>query len=253
MGGPLKRIDIPDILTQKDWDKKKGAIAKIAGKTGVGDAMKAVDKAHGAIDWKKLSVSMNSPSNATLDDLDSLLDEARAEYKRSVEPLRTQLQKLRDLAEATAKKFKSNKLIPKDSTAHAEKVAKAADQLFVAFNQSSLGDKIVDDYEGMKDAIEKADKVRAKGREILEKYMLSLAKKLKTAKTVSDYQDLWKEDIRGVGTQLPKMPELKAFLKDWRNISSQDGLPETDDDVKGRCKEVMAVLARMDKQMKAMA
>ncbi|MFP3481200.1 hypothetical protein SB780_40785, partial [Burkholderia sp. SIMBA_057] len=80
-----------------------------------------------------------------------------------------------------------------------------------------LGDKIVDDYEGMKDAIEKADKVRAKGREILEKYMLSLAKKLKTAKTVDDFQDLWKEDIRGVGTQLPKMPELKAFLKDWRN------------------------------------
>ena len=76
---------------------------------------------------------------------------------------------------------------------------------------------------------------------------------MKAAKTVDDYKDLWSEDIRGVGTQLPKMPELKAFLKDWRNISSQDGIPETDEDVKGRCKEVMAVLARMDKQMKAMA
>mgnify|MGYP001167332676 CR=1 FL=1 len=253
MSGPLKRIDIPAVLTQKDWDKNKGALAKAAGKTGVGDAMKAVAKAHDAIDWKKLSVSVNAPSNATVADLDDLFDEAKAEYKRSVDPLRTQLQKLRDLAEAAAKKFKANKLIPKDSTAHAEKVAKAADQLFVAFNQSSLGAKITDDYEGMREAMKKADEVRAKGREILEKYMLTLAKKLKTAKSVEEYRQLWSEDIRGIGTQLPKMPDLKEFVKEWRGISSQDQLPETDEDVKSKCKAVMAVLVKIDKQMKALA
>jgi hypothetical protein len=44
-------VDYPKILTNDDWQKKKGKIAKIAGETGIGALMKKFEAEHKKADF----------------------------------------------------------------------------------------------------------------------------------------------------------------------------------------------------------
>ena len=56
----FKRPDYPAILTKTNWDKNKGVVAKMAGATGVGDALSKLEAAYKAVDWKKFEIATTS-------------------------------------------------------------------------------------------------------------------------------------------------------------------------------------------------
>ena len=124
---------IPVILTQADWNRKKGVFAKMAGETGIGAAMKAVDDEWKKVDWEALdpnsayakSGKLRIPTNHA-----QLTEAARGE-RGKVEAVRTKLKTLRDLAKVTETKFKASKVIPSSSRVHVGSIAVAADHLFI--------------------------------------------------------------------------------------------------------------------------
>jgi hypothetical protein len=124
----------PVILTKDDWERQKGAFAKMAGRTGIGDQMKVCKGAYDKIDKLKFSPAQ---TYKTMVDFDEDFEKARAEHPK-VEHLRTELRKLVQLAEKTAAKFKANKLIPSSSAEHCKRVAVAADHLAVALKSLDM-------------------------------------------------------------------------------------------------------------------
>ncbi len=72
-----------------------------------------------------------------------------------------------------------------------------------------------------------------------------ITKGIKTIKTKTEFNDFWSKDIRGVGTALPLVAKdlgLLAEHKQWRVISSQGFLPDTDDDVQAPLKKIVPTL-----------
>lgn len=94
----FERPALPVELTKKNWDKKKGKIAKMAGKTGMGDAFSKVEKAYKSVDWDKLEMISNKPRPFDLKKWDKMRDDAAGEMKGNLAKLRTQCYALRDLA-----------------------------------------------------------------------------------------------------------------------------------------------------------
>ncbi len=55
-------LPYPSILTNKDWQKKKGLIGKMK-KTGIGSALDKAEAVHKKIDWAYLAVNRENPAN----------------------------------------------------------------------------------------------------------------------------------------------------------------------------------------------
>lgn len=124
---------IPVILTDADWQKKKGVIAKAAGKTGIGPAMKAVDAEWKKVAWDDLDPDLvwsKTGLQRTPANFPAAFKVAKAAYAK-VTAVRSKVKTLADLAEKTEAKFKSSKVIPSSSREHVGKIAKAADQLWI--------------------------------------------------------------------------------------------------------------------------
>lgn len=119
---------LPAILTESDWDRNKGTIAKMAGETGIGAALKNVKRTFDAVDFKKFDPALACKGAIAPSDIDRAVNELANEFRSKVEPLRAELAKTHDLGNQIATKFKSNKLIPSSSTEHVLKLAAAAMQ-----------------------------------------------------------------------------------------------------------------------------
>ena len=70
----------PVTLTDKDWQKKKGNISKLAGETGIGDAMDDAEKAFDKIDWKKFDAREILPQDRDISNLKALKSAAGDYY-----------------------------------------------------------------------------------------------------------------------------------------------------------------------------
>lgn len=120
---------LPTILTESDWSRNKGTIAKIAGETGIGAALQKVKQAFDAVKWERFDPELACRDARAPSDIDRALTELANEFRGKVEPLRAELAKAHDLANTTATKFKANKLIAASSTEHVIKLGMAAAQL----------------------------------------------------------------------------------------------------------------------------
>jgi hypothetical protein len=127
----------PVILTNNDWQKKKGSIAKVAGKSGIGEAMTSAERAFKKIDFNKFDAREILPADRDVDKIMARKKALGPYHKTAVEPARAQLKLLRDRAAKVAGEWKKNKLIPASSTKHAEEVAKAADLLYMTLAGNS--------------------------------------------------------------------------------------------------------------------
>lgn len=130
----------PEILTNKNWQKKKGALAKMGGETGVGEAMDQAEAAFKQVDWDQLDARTAIPLPADRHDNKLILkkqQDAKALYNSKVEPLRKKVKEIKDAAEKCAADWKKNKLIPSASTKHAQAVADAADHFGIALKGNS--------------------------------------------------------------------------------------------------------------------
>ena len=129
---------IPEILTQKSWDKNKGTVAKMAGETGVGAALKKLAELHAKTDWKKLDYGVPSDGfSMTSAEAKKHFEAGKAFANKELIAVSNEFKAVRDLCEATAKKFKANKLIPAASIKHVEEMQKAADFQSVGYKPNS--------------------------------------------------------------------------------------------------------------------
>jgi hypothetical protein len=145
---PFLRPAYPQILKKADWDSKKGTVAKIAGRTGVGEAMAVCERAYADVKWEELELSKIpfNLRNFTKAGWDRELEQAKAQATGNLRKLVESLYKLRDVATTAAENFKRHKLIPSSSTEHAKSIAKTADQMGVSLNTNSIGRPILEDY-----------------------------------------------------------------------------------------------------------
>lgn len=203
----MARKVIPVILTEADWQKQKGAFAKIAGKTGVSEAMKKMKAAFDAVDWVKFDPDAALTGGMALDTnkLDVAFGEAKKEYPK-VESVRKALYELRDVAQKTSERFKANKLIPWASTQHAANVAKAAEHFAVELKS----------MDALFETKKKEILARiAEYRKLLQTQIAKLEKGLQTIKQTPTKQ-VWKtsmhQQIRGLNAQISIQPDLKQFV-----------------------------------------
>lgn len=119
----------PAVLTNKDWQNKKGVIAKAAGETGVGAALDAAERAYGNVDWSLFSA--NTIKGTSREAIEGAFKKAQAEYK-SVEVLRKALQQAATVAGRAAASFKKNKFIPSSAAKAAAAVESAAKSMDIA-------------------------------------------------------------------------------------------------------------------------
>lgn len=154
----------PASLTDAEWQKKKGSIAKVAGKTGVGEAIKAAKTAFDKIDFNKAEASQIPPAERSEENLTKKAAEALAWHKGTVEPARDKIKDVRDAANKAAASWKKNPVIPKASVKAAEDFAALADNLWIDLKTNSVTmTKILDDYDRMIDTakrIEEAERAK---------------------------------------------------------------------------------------------
>lgn len=159
----------PAVLTNKDWQKKKGPFAKMAGKTGVGEALQACEKAWGAVDWSVFDAQQVRKKGG---DVRKGLKAAEAEYKKSVEGLRKALLAAIAAADKAVAAFKKNKLIPSSAGKAAADISKTAQLMLV-------GTKSIDmkDFEAMVAHLDRLETITGyqslkKNKDILKDFLV---------------------------------------------------------------------------------
>lgn len=205
----------PDTL-KIDWDAKKGTLAKAAGETGVGAAMKHLRTTFDQTEWLKLSAATTYGSEA---EIDQAIKDCKAAFAK-IEPIKAAAYKLRDAAKAAATKFKANKLIPKASAELALSISTAADHFGVALKS----------YDPMPDFEEARKRVQAKlkiGRDQLKGLIAKVeagAASLDHDKvTATEWATFWKGPLRGVQAAIAVVPELKTqFSPIFVKLCSQE-------------------------------
>jgi hypothetical protein len=148
--------DYPKLLTKALWDKKKGIVAKVHGKTGVGEAMSACEKAYHGVKWDKIELGAHpmSVGKFTKPGWEKRLVEAKSEVTGNLRKLVKDLYSLRDTAKKAADKFKKSRTIPKSSTKLALEIAKTADQMGVSLNANSVGPVVMKEYQQLLDHVD---------------------------------------------------------------------------------------------------
>ena len=127
---------IPEILTERNWQKNKGIIAKSQGETGIGARMKKIAAAHARVKWDVFSVAKSIPnfSERTRDNLEKLKQEAEAEKVKCL-AIRSDVLQLAQEANNLSREWEKSKLIPASSRKHAEKVANEASEFYAALDK----------------------------------------------------------------------------------------------------------------------
>src|SRR5262245_6273778 len=102
---------IPVILTEADWKKNKGLLAKGVGETGVGAAMGQLKTAYEAVDWDKFDVKKALKGGAaTTQQITAAKNAAKLEWEKKVIPLLGKANSLDDAAKNALAKYKAAKV-----------------------------------------------------------------------------------------------------------------------------------------------
>jgi hypothetical protein len=217
-------------LTNADWQKNKGKIAKIAGSTGVGPALKKVEAAFAKVDFQKFDVKMVCQGKKSRNEagIEAARKGAAAEFKAKVVPLRSAIDDVRKLAKKTADTWKKQKTIPASSTKHAQLVYTTADRLWIEL-------KSLDNYFEytaglLRKEIESNRKAAVK---MLQTWIKSIAegvKKVQANPTVEEYNASLHQKVRGLGTAVSNLqddPKIAPWNKVWGNAGFASGISNT--------------------------
>jgi hypothetical protein len=243
----------PKILTDADWQKQKGIVAKIVKKeTGIGELMKKLDAAYKAVTWDKFDAFRALPYNnmRSMEAVDKAIVDAKTEHAK-VEPVRQAAFALRDQARAIAAEWKKSKLIPSSSIKHVEEVAKACEQLALECKSMDLKS-----FDEMRVQIRENE---AKAREMVKTWSAAIrtgAAAVNTTPTIETYNAKLYQKIRGMGTAVSNIPELKVkWSPVWGNggMASQDWTKDatTPEKLKGKVKIVLDQLQKLEAEFKA--
>lgn len=132
-------IELPQILTVKSWNAKKGVIAKMAGETGIGAALTKLKVEFDKMPTSIEPIAAGVTQNTKLLEIDRLTELAKTTVgSAAVGNVRSQLTVVIKLTKKTALAWKKSKVIPKSSVAHVELMTSAADGLFDRLNWLNL-------------------------------------------------------------------------------------------------------------------
>lgn len=109
-------LEYPAKLSPAYWDKHKGAVAKMAGKTGVGEALKALVKKYEGVNWSVIDPTTGISRAKTAEELAKYKKAAQEEYYGAGESFYKEIEKARKVLDDVHDKFTKNKLIPQKST-----------------------------------------------------------------------------------------------------------------------------------------
>ena len=243
-------VEYPTILTDKDWQKKKGLLAKAGGETGIGAQMDKIQADFKKVDWAVFYAKMVcSKQNGVLlpSHVDDKLKLVTQEYNKTVEPLRAEVNKLTKLAEKTAADWKKSKTIPSSSTKHVALVAAESDHFFMALKGNGIYfTQVQKDFQEEKDRLQGLVDIAARG---IQKKISSLKEdgaELKKNPTVDQFKggasSGFRQRIRGIGADLAMLsadPQIEQFRKNtWVKLTLDSYIPTSDDEVLGKLKEV---------------
>ncbi|MGZ5277474.1 MAG: hypothetical protein ACXWCU_16345 [Caldimonas sp.] len=226
----------PAILTKANWDKNKGVAAKMAGATGVGEALAKLETAYKTVDWKKFEIAANKPNPFSLPKLEAMKKLAIAEMSGNAAKLRVAAFAARDTAKKAAGDLKKNPLT-KNAGTICEQIDKAADFMGVGANPSSLGTYIQKDVDEAKVAFDTTAKaIKTK----IPATVAALAKAIKAAGDPTTPK-AWKaaammtkcRDLNQLIGNVPKLTEMgydlgmdtakaKKFFEDMRLYASKE-------------------------------
>lgn len=167
----------PKILTDKDWQKHKG-LAKVQ-KTGLGELLKALEKAFSDVDQARLTAGGHGKLHDHAE-IDAALADAKAYYKKEVLPLIKLSKDVHAQAKKVQADFAKSKVVPKKVTAHVAEIAKAADHFSVALKGFD------DEFKTFGQAHEKIDKHIALSKDKIGKDLDTFGKGL--AKAAADIE-----------------------------------------------------------------
>jgi hypothetical protein len=226
----------PAVLTKANWDKNKGVVAKMAGATGVGDALSKLETAYKAVDWKKFQIAANKPNPFSLPKLEAMKKAAIAEMTGNAAKLRVAAFAARDAAKKAAGDLKKNPLT-KNAGVICDQIEKAADFMGVGANSNSLGgyiQKDVDEAKASFDFTVKSIKTNIPTR------VAALKTAIKAAGNPTNPK-LWKaaammtkcRDLNQLIGNVPKLTEMgydlgmdtakaKSFFEDMRTYASKE-------------------------------
>lgn len=125
----MKPPSYPRILTNADWQKRKGKIAKLAGKTGIGSRMDAAKEAFDNVNWSQFDLAAHLPKGKP---------SSRAQIEKLYATAVRQLPKVKEVDKVshelarvsltTAMEWRKSKRIPSSARKQAEAIHNAAMQ-----------------------------------------------------------------------------------------------------------------------------
>jgi hypothetical protein len=243
---------LPKILTNADWQAEKGVIAKLTkGETGIGALMDALTNAYNAIDAAKFDcrTAIVTVSQRTPENIDKAIAEAKAEYPK-VQVAQKAAYALRDRAKVVAAEFAKSKVIPASTRKHVETIAVEADHFGVACKSM--------DFKSFDDVRKEETEKQGIARKMLAGWVASIKTGYSAvlSKTTGDeYIAKMYQKVRGLGTAVANIPELKAK---WSPIFGNGGYSKGDyikkDDkpevIKTKTKAIMTSLAQFESEIK---
>jgi hypothetical protein len=212
---PAALMEYPKELTDADWQKKKGLMAK-AVKTGLGAELKKGEALHKKVDTAMLSADNNAPKS--MEDLEAGIAGAKKHYGDAVDPLIKQLKTI--VAEAKSAEAAMTKGKYKDAATAAAAIAKKAD-LF------SVTCKSVDLEASIKRGKERVDKLNVIAAKMLTESIKKFLVSTKVFLAGDGSKDSWDENVKQNGRSVSNsVRQLKnynaAFWKDFQKFDGFD-------------------------------
>ncbi|MEL6220170.1 MAG: hypothetical protein AAFR79_17185 [Pseudomonadota bacterium] len=236
--------DYPPLLTDKSWQKKKGVVSKITGKTGIGKALDACKAAYDKVDWAEFDVKQKAETSVTLNDLVEIQRTASRYYETSIRKhLLPALAAAGKKADEAKKVWAKNKAIPKGSLQHLDAVIREITEFTDTVGPRSFDNRVQGECRILRD--DKKREIAAASAQI-KKRIAGVLHGIGTIKTVNDYtgpflttrvHGLWgavQSDAKMLGLASEER-SLKALLVD-------SGIPGTDEEVPGKINEIVRTM-----------
>ena len=243
----------PKILTNKHWQKKKGKLAKMSGKTGIGAQMKALKAKYKSVDWQAMdALNALQGKERTKENLEKFKKSSKAYYQKKVLPVRQEALALSRLADKVAAKWKKTKKVPKKSRKHVEKVGQAA--LDFATAMKSVPDTLI--LPNIKRSEEMIEKKLEFARKNIGSMISTAKSKIKVVKKKPN-KEVYKKElhqrVRALCASVGVLPELAEHSKSCARVSSDGfvvGVQKMDDKLmKQKLKELKGVLKKIESDL----
>ena len=244
-------VEWPETLTSKDWQKKKGALAKMAGKTDIGATMTDAKDEFDKIDWTLLEAAqMPTADRKSIPKIKAAKAAAMAHITKVVEGrVRPKVKEIKELAATAEAEWSKSKVILKSSAKHAALVSSTADRYWIALKNNSVTfSNLLDEYDKL---VEKVEKHQKEQIELLKPQITKLETALKlcaASPSKDSYLNLPSKPesvhqrCRSMCNAIAVLPNLKAkYWETWKPFGNQ--YPASAPDGDGEAEAVKKMLA----------